>query len=294
MRQNSDARDFIAPHYLMDNQNFIMTIKSNKSNTAIEICHRYTTRIYEYVNECVAKRRQFSDDDDVAFVSLAFLQKLLLHAKSISVLFASGQVSDAGIIARTMLEGFIYLAWINEDSQVRASKYRNFAAIEDYRQIREADMSGKAVAKDKRELVNARLATLDNSYRNKKSLNGELRPDDDPYQKSWNYDSAGKRIEIGQMAIEIGDDQLKDLYDELSKWSHWSVLGIGRNLNRSLKSVRLSTGNENDAIKSLIVVAISLTGAGIIVDHHLGGSCGEKLVALRDEFILAIRGVSAM
>jgi hypothetical protein len=123
-------------------------------------------------------------------------------------------------------------------------------------------------------------------------LNGELRPDDDPYQKSWNYDSTGKRIEIGQMTIEIGDCQLKDLYDELSKWSHWSILGIGRNLNRGPKSVRLSTGNENDAIKSLIVVVIALTGAGIIVDNHLGGNCSEKLVALREEFTLAIGSVS--
>ncbi len=266
-----------------------MSTSAKSVHEAVEIFRQKATVVYSYVDANVASQRFMSDEDDFAFISLAFLHKFLLHAESVSLLCAEGLVSDAGIIARSMLEGLIYLAWMDKDKQVRARKYRHFAAVEDFRQIRKAEKRGANLPKEVHERTNVLLQSLDDSFLNRKAKSNQLKPADDPYQKGWNYDENGVRVEIRDMVREIGDELLKELYDDLSQWSHWTIQGVGRNLKRTDKSVRMSAGNEYDAIRAFSSVVIALVGAAIAVDNHFSGKHAAVLDSFRSELVAELR-----
>ena len=261
----------------------------NELEKALEISHRHSKTLCEYVDKNLIKSHDINEADHFAFISLSFIHKQMAHARSISLLFTSGFLSDATIIARVMLEGFIYLAWMNIDPDKRAKKYRSHALIADFRRILDKDKRGITVPPDQRKAVIDRLAELGPEYLNKRSKAVGAPPVADPYQKSWNYDDLGKRIEIERMADEAGDVGLKELYDDLSQWSHWTIDGIGHNLVRAPNSVKISKGGSRDAILACHVVISALAGTGIIVSSHLKLDHEEKLESLRSAFATEIR-----
>ena len=261
----------------------------NELEKALEISHRHSKRLFEYVDINLVRSHDIYEEDHFAFISLGFLHKQMAHARSISLLFTSGFLSDSTIIARVMLEGFIYLAWMNIDPEKRATKYRSHALIADFRRILDRDKRGITVPPDKRKAVMDRLAELGPEYLNKRAKALVVPPDSDPYQKSWNYDESGERIEIKRMAEEVGDVGLKELYDDLSQWSHWTIDGIGHNLVRTPNSVKISKGGSHDAVLACYVVISALSGTGIIVSSHLKLGHEEALEALRNAFGIEMR-----
>ena len=249
----------------------------------------HAAEIYEYVDAHVAKPRKICEQDHFAFVAHSFLHKQVAHARSINLLMEAGLSSDALILSRVMLEGLIYIAWMYEDSDKRAKKYRAFALIEDFRRIRDRDKRGLMVTKEQREMVETRLNELGPEYRSKAARSKAFSHHDDPFQPSWNYDDQGAKIQISAMAEELGDKNLKALYDELSQWSHWSTHGIAHSLVRTETTVRIASGNVRDAIRACQVVAMSLSGTAIALSSHLKLGFEQELQAMRSKLATELR-----
>jgi Family of unknown function (DUF5677) len=260
-------------------------------NKILAMSQLHAAEIYDYVDMHVAQPRKINEQDHFAFVAHSFLHKQVAHARSINLLMEAGLSSDALILSRVMLEGLIYIAWMYEDSDKRARKYRAFALIEDFRKIRDRDKRGLMVTKEQREMVETRLNELGPEYRSKAARSKALSHGDDPFQPSWNYDDQGAKIRISAMAEELGDKNLKPLYDELSQWSHWSIDGIAHNLIRTENAVRITSGNVCDAIRTCKVVAMSLSGTAIALSSHLKLGFETDLQAMRSKLATEL-GVS--
>ena len=140
-------------------------------------------------------------------------------------------------------------------------------------------------------MVETRLNEFGPEYRRKASRTKGHSHDDDPFQPRWNYDDHGAKIKISAMAEELGDKNLKPLYDELSQWSHWSVDGIAHNLIRTENAVQITSGNVRDAIRTCQVVAMSLSGTAIVLSSHLKLGFETDLQAMRSKLATEL-GVS--
>ena len=79
-----------------------------------------------------ARNVHIREDDDLGFMAIQFLYKQMQHAESVLLLIPR---RDAGLIARTMLDGLYQLLWTTHSPGDRARRWRSFSAIYDWRLI---------------------------------------------------------------------------------------------------------------------------------------------------------------
>ncbi len=72
------------------------------------------------------------EDDDFGFMAMQFLYKQVQHAEALLMLEPR---RDAGLIARTMIDGLYQLLWTTHDAETRARRWRSFSIIHDWRLI---------------------------------------------------------------------------------------------------------------------------------------------------------------
>src|SRR5271170_890250 len=64
------------------------------------------------------------EDDDLGFMVTQFLYKQIQHAEALLILEPR---RDAGLIARTMIDGLYQLLWTSHDPEERAQRWRSFS-----------------------------------------------------------------------------------------------------------------------------------------------------------------------
>jgi hypothetical protein len=72
------------------------------------------------------------ENDDFGFMTIQFLFKQIQHAESLLRLVPR---RDAGLIARTMIDGLYKLLWASRAHEERAKLWRSFSVIHDWRII---------------------------------------------------------------------------------------------------------------------------------------------------------------
>ncbi len=212
------------------------------------------------------------EDDDFGFMAMQFLYKQIQHAES---LLALEPRRDAGLIARTMIDGLYQLLWTSHDPEARAQQWRSFSIIHDWRliqgRLREGIPVEKSVIKNNEERLNAfgRLHLL------KKPKPGSS----DLYQRKWQG-----AVTLSEMAEVVG----RELYDgpcaELSDWEHWGVSGIGESISRNDNHLIVDTHSERIAGLALLALFQCLVQTLEVVDVHFAMNLAEKLDGITANF----------
>lgn len=194
------------------------------------------------------------EDDDFGFMAMQFLYKQTQHAES---LLALEPRRDAGLIARTMIDGLYQLLWTSHDAEARAQRWRSFAIIHDWRmmqgRIREAISVEEAVIR-RNELG---LNTFGHLHHLKTPKPGST----DPYHKKW-YGG----VTLSDMATAVGRELYDGPYAELSDWEHWGVSGIGESISRKDNHLVVDTHSERVAGLALLALFQCLVQTLQLVD----------------------------
>lgn len=117
------------------------------------------------------------EDDDFGFMAMQFLYKQIQHAESLLTLEPR---RDAGLIARTVIDGLYQLLWTSHDPEARAQRWRSFSIIHDWRLIQGRLREGIPVEKSAIENNGESLNAFGNLHIKKPKLGSS-----DPYHRKW-------------------------------------------------------------------------------------------------------------
>ena len=128
------------------------------------------------------------------------------------------------LIARTMVEGFIKLKWVEVNSEERAARWFAFSWVQEWKYLIRQESRGIDVQSNKkdvlRQIENTAIAHVTRTGLSKLESGNEL----DPF-KHFEHDWTGRST--FQLAREV---DLVNLYarffDPLNDWVHWSPKGF--------------------------------------------------------------------
>jgi Family of unknown function (DUF5677) len=258
------------------------------TETDLPILHKYAGAFFQLIEPEFSKSIKLSESDHFGFMALCFTHKQIEHARSLGILVDAQQYSDAAILARVMLEGLIYTLWARLEKTDRPLAWRSFALVSDYETLLKAKNRGEQVDKMVEQALYERLAEEAKRFLTKSAIKQGVENFTNPYQKCWNVDKEGRRIELSEMVNEIGDPLLKELYDDLSQLGHWTVRGIGPLLRRSENGVKINFNSSVSAAQACAVCIQSLGATSKAAAEHFNLPLLPKLDELFKEYLTAL------
>ena len=210
------------------------------------------------------------EDDDFGFMAINFLYKQIQHAESLLALVPR---RDAGLIARTMIDGLYQLLWASQAPEERSKLWRSFSIIHDWRRIQGQLKLGIPVDGQHIHRIEALLKVLDGPHRKLKSNQV------DPYHKTWRGP-----IKLSQMADVVGRELYDGPYAELSDWEHWGVSGIGESITRERNSLIVDTDSDRVADISLLAAFECLFKTLGVADIHFSLNITDALNTIGENF----------
>jgi hypothetical protein len=216
------------------------------------------------------------EGDDFGFMTAQFLYKQMQHAQSVLDLIPR---RDAGLVARTMIEGLYQLLWASLAAAERARRWRSFSVIHDWRLIQGRLREGIAVPEGEIRRNEAGLKEFGDLHRTKKPRPNPL----DPYHQNWRGG-----IRLSDMADSLGRELYDGPYAELSDWEHWGVNGIGDSISRQGRHIKINPYSDRVADQSLLAAFQCLLQTLEVADAHLSLNITRNIRTLGEEFDAAI------
>ena len=215
------------------------------------------------------------EEDDFGFMTAQFLCKQMQHAQSMLGLVPR---RDAGLVARTMIEGLYQLLWASQEAQGRAKRWRSFAVIEDWRLIQGRSREGISVPKLEILRNAAALEEVGGLHRIKKTK--KAKPNSaDPYHRNWRGG-----VKLSDMANSLGLELYDLPYDEFSDWEHWGVRGIGDSISREDGRITINPNSDRVAGQSLLAALLCLLQTLEVANVHFSLNITDAVGALYEGF----------
>lgn len=212
------------------------------------------------------------EDDDFGFMAIQFLYKQIQHAESLLLLVPR---RDAGLIARTMIDGLYQLLWAYHEPAERAKLWRSYSIIHDWRLIQGRIKEGIAVDEGDIEKNDAGIKALGNLHRLKKPKQNSS----DPYHKNWHGGA-----KLADMADVVGRELYDGPYAELSDWEHWGVRGIGEAISRNGNHAVVKIESERVVGLSLLAAFQCLLQTLELADAHLSLNITDRIHSFGKNF----------
>jgi len=249
------------------------------------IMHKYANKLFRAVEPVFSKTIKLKENDHFGFMALCFVHKQIEHARSLGILIDAKQHADAVILARVMLEGFIYILWARLDPLERALSWRSFALVCDLETLLEAKKHGNKIDENLELRLRQRLTKEAERFLTQNARTHGEDKYENPYQKLWNVDKDGKRVELSRMVSEISNPELKSLYDDLSQLSHWTPRGIGRLINRTNRGIKISFESSTNATTAYAVCIQALGGTAKAAAEHFDLGILEKIDSIFSSYL---------
>jgi hypothetical protein len=213
------------------------------------------------------------ESDNFGFMTIQFLFKEMQHAESLLRLVPR---RDAGLIARTMIDGLYKLLWASQAHEERAKLWRSFSVVHDWRMIQARLKIGIAVDDKDIRKNEAGLKEFGILHR----LKNPKPTSPDPYNKYWHG-----RVRLSDMADKVDSRQLYDgPYSELSDWEHWGLEGIGNSIEREHNRIIINTDSDRIAGVALLAAFQCLFETLHVADVYLRLHIADTIQALGDSF----------
>jgi hypothetical protein len=213
------------------------------------------------------------ENDDFGCMTIHFLLKQMQHAESVVRLVPR---RDAGLIARTMIDGLYKLLWTSRAHEERAKLWRSFSVIHDWRMI-QARLKIGIVVDDKD--IRKNEAGLD-EFGTLHRLKNPKPASPDPYNRYWHGG-----VKLSDMAKVVDCRQLYDgPYSELSDWEHWGLEGIGNSIEREHNRIIIHPDSDRIAGVALLAAFQCLFETLRVADVYLHLHAANAIQALGDSF----------
>lgn len=219
-----------------------------------------------------SRRLTIRESDDFGFMTIQFLYKQMHHAESVLALVPR---RDAGLIARTMIDGLYQLQWAAQNPEERAKLWRSFAIVSDWRLMRGRIKIGIQVVETDIRRNEAGMRVFGDLHRLKK----QKLDSPDPYSKRWHGG-----VRLSAMADAVGRELYDGPYAELSDWEHWGVSGIGESIARENDLVVTDSNSDRIADLSLLAAFQCLSTTLEIADVHLSLNIANAIRILGEDF----------
>ena len=248
------------------------------------IIRKHTQRMLELVELRTKKDFKLNELDHFGFMALCFTYKQLEHAHSIEILVDSGQYIDAAILARVMLEGFLLLGWASLLPEERGLRWRAYALVSDFKLLMEKKHRGEEVNTDVEKELRLRLSEFDEPFLTSIARKNGKEKYPDPYQKSWRVHADGSKVELRDMVDDLKDPQLKELYENLSQFGHWTPRGIGE-IKRDDLNVRIEFQSKGYAAQACAATFFVLGYTLEILSRHFGLGMESEVTNAFDDYL---------
>ena len=180
---------------------------------------------------------------------------------------------DAGLIARTMIDGLYKLLWAYQTPEERPRLWRSFSLIEDWRLIQGRLKLGISV--DEMDICRNEVALKQLGHLHNKPKTRAP----DPYNEYW----YGK-VRLSDMADAVGRELYDEPCNELSDWEHWGVNGIGQSITRENDRVIIDPNSDRVAMVSLLAACQCLLRMLEVADVHLSLNITDTIQSLCKNF----------
>jgi hypothetical protein len=211
------------------------------------------------------------EQDDFGFMTAQFLCKQMQHAQSVLSLVPR---RDAGLAARTMIEGLYQLLWASQAAEERAKRWRSFSIIEDWRLIQGRLREGIPVPEEEVHGNAAGLEKFGSLHRIKKPKPNSP----DPYHRNWRGG-----VKLSDMAHSLGRVLYDQPYDEFSDWEHWGVRGIGDSISRRDGHITINPDSDRVADQSLLAALQCLLQTLEVANVHFSLGITDNIEAIYEE-----------
>lgn len=202
-------------------------------------------------------------DDHFGFLLILHYRKQIEHLNSIIKLEPS---RDVALIARSMLEGVSQLYFVFQQGEIekiqeKALRFRQFAAIHDWREMKKLEEIGDPLKPEMQEEIKKNVAEVGEFFYNEKALSairkGKKLPDD-PYFRDWHGHGATRLMESLEASGQHGDI-FTQFWARFSEYHHWNTAGLGVGVSWKENVLNVTTISNYDSVISM------LTGIGCLL-----------------------------
>jgi hypothetical protein len=235
------------------------------------------------LSDAMTQRAKFDGMDHLALMSLCFVSKQIEHLRSIRILVDAKQYRDAGLIARSMIEGLCILLWAARKPQSRPLRWKSYAWVEDYKLMLKKEKAEEKVDPAYRSKIIEQLGIYGKEFltqeaQKKQSSRSPLPID--PYRNKW----------IDQNVYEIckeveGDLLYEKIYRETSQWIHWTIKGMSSAIHQKDMEFVYINASADMGATALASGFQSLFESTKLLDLHLTLGSGDKLDNLLNDYI---------
>jgi len=237
----------------------------------VPFLHAQVKKVLALADEA-SRRISIEESDDFGFMTAQFLYKQMQHGESVLSLVPR---RDAGLIARTMIDGLYQFLWAFQAREERAKLWRSFSIIQDWRLIQRRLREGIPVDKKDIRRNEVGLRELGALHRLKRPKANST----DPYNKRWHGG-----IALSDMANAASRELYDGPYAELSDWEHWGVSGIGESIERENDRLIVNTDSDRIAGVALLAALQCLLQTLEVADVHLSLKITDALQTLGEDF----------
>jgi hypothetical protein len=230
------------------------------------------------------RQLEFRDDDHFGWMLFVFFAKQTEHARGVLALTEKGLYRDAGLLARSMMEGLVQLLWACNDPGARALAWKEFTCVSSWRKIMKDQQGGHPVAAAVRAQIEEARLNHGQQFLTKKGLehlkSGEELSSRD-YFENWTGHSYAEVFE------QVKAQSLRLLpYSQLSDWHHWSPEIMAEVVHIDDESGRI-TYLEPSARSGALALANAFQALFQTLEHvdaHFGLNAGQGLNGLKEAY----------
>lgn len=261
-------------------------------DTLSDFCQRLVERCGIIQRERLSVR----SDDHLGFMIATFAARQLDQLHGVGYLIKGESPAQAGILARTMLEGFALLYWAHANPD-RALRWRAYSLVHDLRLLREKQAAGERVDPEHEPELLDRLRSDAQVFlkpQAKRSVTDQVLGDPRSYFEVWHVGDDGSRLTISAIISTLDDDdgpELRSLYRSLSKYVHWGIEGLAQHLSRTPSGYSLDLQAEpRDALTAMAMGFQACIQTFILLAVHFSLSSDiETLGVLKNDYLAALQ-----
>lgn len=247
-----------------------------------EDAHSDPTRFARFMDELIAfstrtlgQRIMLPDDDHRGFMIWNYCTKMTYHARSVICLISNGLGRDAGIVARTMMEGVGYLNWAMKDD-MRSELWRAFFWVEAYRFWQHQTAQGRHPADKHRVNLKTMLERYGKSFlKNRRAVMPEIFSTGSECAFRWDWLPPDQREEWKRETSALGLDAY--FYSAFSRWIHWNCEAIAATIDESEKGWVVSHDDPTHSNAALLIGCGSLFPVLRLLNDHFKLGLEEEL-----------------
>ncbi|VVB64229.1 Uncharacterised protein [uncultured archaeon] len=226
-------------------------------------------------------------EDHFALMGSAFISKQIDHLESIRMLVRENQHKDAGLIARSMVEGTCILFWARDPDtkcpeESRAFLWRGYSVIHDFRAIRERKRAGKRVDSGRKAWVTDWFGNYSKFY-----LDPKAKSKSDPYRhdSKWSGHTVRELCESVK-EIEKISDTFYEIYKATSAWVHWTPEALAGSIQTEGNCITYTSQKMFNGVglSALVTGIESLLLCTFLLESHSHLGYGERLKEFDEEF----------